>query len=140
MASVLFFSEGIDFRLSHPRKTSSWIKLAIQKEKRLISSLNFIFTTDSVLAPLNVIYLNHNTLTDIITFDYSNERRDIIGDVYISIDRVRENAAKFSTDFDEELHRVIIHGVLHLVGYNDKNASERAQIRKKEEAYLSLRS
>jgi len=140
MASVHFFSDGIDFKLLHPRKTSTWVKRAIVNEKRILSSLNVIFVSDTYLLTLNVNYLNHKTLTDIITFDYGSDPKHLSGEIYISIERVRENASKLKIGFDEELHRVILHGVLHLIGYNDKKPAERSQIRKKEEAYLSLRS
>lgn len=140
MASVNFFSEGTDFNLHHPRSTASWIKSAIRNEKKTLDSLNIIFSSDPYLLNLNKAYLKHETLTDIITFDYSKDPRQVLGEIYISIDRVTENALKFKETFDEELHRVIIHGVLHLIGYNDKKVKEKAQIRKKEEAYLSLRS
>jgi probable rRNA maturation factor len=138
MASLFFLSEGIDFKLHHPRKTSSWIKSTIKKEKRSLSTLTFIFCSDRYLHSLNVTYLHHKTLTDIITFDYSTDANRIEGEIYISVERVMENAPKFKNSFNKELHRVIIHGVLHLLGYNDKRSSEKAQIRKKEEAYLSL--
>jgi probable rRNA maturation factor len=140
MASIRFFSEEINFKLHHPFKTSSWIKLVIQKEKKTLASLSYIFCSDSHLLNLNETYLKHSTFTDIITFDFTDHTKEINGEIYISIERVTENARKFKTSFDEELHRVIIHGVLHLVGYNDNNSSKKAQIRKKEEAYLSLRS
>ena len=139
MASVLFFSHGIDFKIANPRKTSSWINRVVRKEKRNLSVLNCVFCSDAYLLRLNVKYMGHNTLTDILTFDYSRSPKQIDGEIYVSIQRVKENASSYESSFDEELHRVIIHGVLHLLGYKDKKTVERAQIRKKEEAYLSLR-
>ena len=136
--SLLFFSEGIDFVLPHPRKTSSWIKSVIKKEKKTLTSINYIFCNDPFLLPINQEYLNHDTLTDIVTFDYSL-KSELKGEIYISIERVKENALTFNRPFDEELHRVIIHGVLHLAGYKDKSKAQKAEMRKKEEAYLSLR-
>ena len=137
--AILFFSEGIDFHLSKPRITASWLQTTIKKEKRKDHSLNYIFCSDEYLAGLNKQYLKHKTLTDILTFDFSIDPSSILGDIYISIERVRENATKFKQPFDQELHRVMIHGVLHLLGYNDKSVRDRALMRKKEEAYLSLR-
>ena len=137
--AVLFFSDGIDFHLPRPRITTAWIKNVVKKEKKSLHSLSYVFSSDAHLAKLNRQYLNHNTLTDILTFDYSVDPNSIQGEIYISIERVRENAATFKRSFDEELHRVIIHGVLHLVGYNDKSVADKALMREKEEAYLSLR-
>lgn len=140
MGSIRFFTEDIAFKLPHPRKTTAWIKSAILKEKHSLGELNYIFCSDEHLLKINIEYLNHKTLTDIITFDNSDEHGVIEGDIFISIDRVRDNAAKFSSDFDSELHRVLIHGVLHLAGYSDKTPEQKTAMRKKEDAYLSLRS
>jgi len=137
--SVRFFAEGIDFKLSHPRKTSSWIKAVAKKEKKTLVLINYVFCSDSYLLQMNLNYLNHDTLTDILTFDYSDKSK-LEGEIYISIERVRENSTVFNRPFDEELHRVIIHGLLHLMGYKDKSSAEKAQMRKKEEACLSLRN
>jgi probable rRNA maturation factor len=140
MSQVRFFSESISFKLKHPIKTSSWIKLIAKKEKRTIKEINYIFCSDEYLLQLNQGFLNHKTLTDIITFDNSEGKKALEGEIYISIERVQENALKFKADFEDELHRVMIHGVLHLIGYKDKKPSEKALMRKKEEACLSLRS
>jgi probable rRNA maturation factor len=137
--AILFFSEGIDFHLAKPRITTSWIKDVIKKEKRKLHSLNYIFCSDKYLARLNSQYLSHEALTDILTFDYSKDPKSIHGEIYISIERIKENASRFKETFDRELHRVIIHGVLHLAGYSDKRAAKKALMREKEEAYLSLR-
>lgn len=136
---IRFFSEGTSFSLSHPRKTAAWIKSVALREKSTIKELNYIFCSDEYLLQLNQEYLNHKTLTDIITFDYSSSKRHLEGEIYISIDRVIENGQKMKTAFDDELHRVIIHGVLHLVGYGDKKPAEKALMRKKEDSCLSLR-
>jgi len=104
----------------------------------LIGFLNFIFCSDNYLLKINVEHLNHDTYTDIITFDYSKEDR-ISGDIFISIDRVEENAKSHKTSFENELHRVIIHGVLHLLGYGDKEPGQKAEMRQKEDFCLSLR-
>jgi rRNA maturation RNase YbeY len=137
--AILFFSEGIDFHLAKPRTTASWIKATIKKEKRKLHSLTYIFCSDEYLGNLNVRYLKHKALTDILTFDNSKNPKSIDGEIYISIDRIMENASKFKETFDQELHRVIIHGVLHLIGYSDKKPADKALMREKEEAYLSLR-
>jgi probable rRNA maturation factor len=139
MGAVRFFSEKIRFTLPHPRKTASWIKQAIQNENKELINLNYIFCGDDYLYRINVQYLHHHTFTDIITFDHSEKRNHIEGDIYISIDRVRENSSSLKVDFDTELHRVIIHGALHLMGYRDKKPSEKTRMREKEDAYLSLR-
>jgi probable rRNA maturation factor len=137
--ALLFYSEGVNFQLDKPRKTSTWIKASIKNEHKHLSSLSYIFCSDAYLLKLNRQYLNHDELTDILTFNYSEDSESIFGEVFISIDRVTENSQKFKKTFDNELHRVIIHGLLHLVGYDDKKAADRASMRKKEEAYLSLR-
>lgn len=139
MPSLHFFEEEVDFKLPNPRKTSNWIKESIKKEKKKLVELNYIFCSDKYLREINIQYLKHKTYTDIVTFDTSEGPGLIQGDIFISIDRVRENAAKFNTEFEEEIHRVIIHGVLHLLGYSDKNSRKKSIMRKKEDAYLSLR-
>lgn len=139
MASIRFFAEDIQFKLLHPRKTTNWIKETILKEKKEQGNLNFIFCSDEYLHSINVQYLNHTTYTDIVTFDSSETKGLIEGDIFISVDRIKENASKFDTVFDEELHRVIIHGVLHLIGYSDKSTAKKTVMRRKEDTYLSLR-
>jgi rRNA maturation RNase YbeY len=139
MALINFFSEEIKFKLDHPIKTTRWIKEVIKAEKKSLNQLNFIFCSDLYLLQINKEYLNHKTLTDIVTFDNSDGDKSILGDIFISVDRVVENADQFKASFDQELHRVIIHGVLHLIGYGDKDDRSKAKMRKKEDAYLSLR-
>lgn len=107
-------------------------------EKKTIGSINFIFCTDAYLHEMNVKYLNHDTYTDVITFDYTENPPEISGDIFISSERVRENAKQFGTTFVMELHRVMIHGLLHLAGFDDKTAREQQQMRSKEDYYLSL--
>ena len=138
MSQVNFFTEEIAFKLSHPKKTSSWIKKAIAAERKDLRSLNFVFCTDEYLGAINKQYLKHQTFTDVITFDQSDDDA-LEGDIFISVERIRENAQKFSNSFDDELHRVLIHGVLHLIGYGDKTKAHKIIMRKKEDAYLSLR-
>jgi probable rRNA maturation factor len=139
MAYVHFFSEEIPFKLKQSRKISQWIKSAIEKEKYELKSLTYIFCSDESLLARNIQYLNHNTLTDIITFDLCEEKGLIDGEIYVSIDRVQENSLKFSKTFEDELHRVLIHGVLHLAGYRDRKAEQKAKMRKKEDYYLKKR-
>jgi probable rRNA maturation factor len=138
MPSVNFFCEEIYYKVPQPRALKKWIKAAIAQEGYVLNHLNFIFCSDGYLHKMNVEYLNHDTLTDIITFDNSEGDKEIEGDVFISVDRIKENASKFSTTERAELQRVIIHGVLHLVGYTDKTAKAKTEMRKKEDAYLSL--
>lgn len=138
MAAIHFFTEGVpSFKFPNPRKTSSWIELVVKKEKFRLREVNYIFTTDAYLLEINKQYLKHNTFTDIITFDFS-EGKDLEAEIYVSVERVRENAIRFHTDFQHELRRVVIHGVLHIMGYRDKKPQEKARMREKEEACLSL--
>lgn len=139
MGLIRFFSEKTRFTIPHPRKTSNWIKGVISKEGKELKSLNVIFCSDRYLLKINEEYLNHKTLTDIITFDHSDSINSIEGDIFISIQRVKENALKFESALDSELHRVIIHGILHLLGYNDKTARQKLDMRNREDSYLSLR-
>lgn len=139
MPSINFFNEDISFKLKQVQKLKTWIKTTIAKEKYSLHSVNYIFCSDASLLERNIQFLQHNTLTDIITFDLSEEEGTLDGEIYISIDRVRENAEKFSKSFEDELHRVLIHGVLHLVGYRDKKADQKEEMRKKEDYYLKRR-
>ncbi len=140
MPAISFFSEDIEFTLSKPRKTVAWLKEVIKIEGGTLSNLNFIFCSDSHLHSLNIKYLGHTTLTDIITFDNAENEGEIEGDIFISIERVRENAKKFDVSFENELHRVLVHGVLHLLGYNDKTQAQKRAMRQKEDSHLSLPS
>jgi rRNA maturation RNase YbeY len=139
MPSIYFLSEEIKFKPKNQNKLRDWIASIVKSEKRDISSLAYIFCKDPFLLSINQNYLNHKTLTDIITFDYS-EGKSVDGEIYISIERVKENAFKFEKDFEDELHRVMIHGVLHILGFKDKTPSQKTAMRKKEEACLSLRT
>ena len=136
--AIFFFSEKVRFKLSSERKTSNWIKSVVKKEGAKLASLNYIFCSDEYLKKINIQYLKHNTYTDIITFNYNPSESEIEGEIYISVDRVRENAKSFDSDFQTELHRVLIHGVLHLLGFNDKSKREKSLMREKEDTYLSL--
>jgi len=139
MALVHFHSEHPAYDFDRQDEVSDWIRSSCRKEKVEIELLDFIFCTDDELLEINIKHLNHNYLTDVITFPYS-EGTTIAGDIFISIDRVKDNANDLKVDWFDELCRVIIHGVLHLCGYGDKNDAEAALMRKKEDYYLSLRS
>ena len=134
---IRFFYEETNYKIEYPRKTANWIIEAAGLENRQVSVVNYIFCSDSYLLNLNQEFLGHDTLTDIITFDNSTGK-EISGEIYISLERVKENSEKFKTSFGDELCRVMIHGILHLIGYRDKKPKEVSVMRKKEEAYLSL--
>ena len=136
---IEFFSEDIDFSLTNPDKISDWIVSVIEENGQELSNLTFVFCSDDYLHDMNVEYLDHDTLTDIITFDNSDIEGVIEGDIFVSIDRVKDNAATIGTTFTDELHRVLIHGVLHLLGFDDKNNEAQALMRKQEDSCLSLR-
>lgn len=116
----------------------SWLKKIAKSEKFEINELNYVFLTDEELLKINMEYLNHDTYTDIITFDNSSANEKIEGDIFISLERVEANAKKFNTTLENELHRVMAHGILHLCGYKDKKKSDIEMMRKKEEACLIL--
>lgn len=129
---ISFFSEDIDFSLDGQEKFQSWIKEVILFHHGLLGFLNVVFCSDAYLLKLNQEYLQHDTLTDIITFPYQDPPR-VEGDIFISIERVRENAQAYGVAFAHELSRVIIHGVLHLCGFGDKTEEEQVLMRAKEE-------
>lgn len=132
--SIQLFSEQIDFTYSEPGPLVNWIRSVISQENHEIGFVNIIFCSDEYLRDLNDKYLNHSYFTDILTFQY--ERLPVEGDLYISIERVRENATNLNVKFIHELKRVIIHGILHLVGYSDHSAKEIEIMRTKENFYL----
>ncbi|MBA3680013.1 MAG: rRNA maturation RNase YbeY [Bacteroidetes bacterium] len=133
--AISFQTQQIQFKLSDKVKIRSWIKTIIESEKKKPGELNFVFTSDEEVLKTNIQFLKHNTYTDIITFDYC-EGKTINGDIIISIERVEENAGKFKVDFETELKRVIIHGVLHLCGYKDKSEKDSSLMRSKENSAL----
>ena len=135
---VEFFCEDIEFSPSTPEALINWITKVVESEQHLVGAINFIYCSDSYLLNINQTCLNHHTYTDIITFDQSTSTDSVAGDIYISIDQVRSNAVKYRESFNRELKRVMVHGVLHLLGYNDKSVEEQQEMSKKEEAYLSL--
>jgi len=123
MSFLSFFSENTDFELVDESKYNSWIENVILAENQSVGNLSFVFCDDEYLHKINLEYLNHDTYTDIITFDYT-ESGVVSGDIFISIERVQENGGKFEVSFKKELSRVIIHGILHLLGYKDKTEEE----------------
>jgi len=134
---VFFFEEDIKFKPKNKTALRDWIKDAIIAEGARLEELNYIFCSDNYLIELNRQYLDHDTYTDIITFNNSETEGLISGDIFISVERIRENAAKFSTSETNELHRVIIHGVLHLLGYKDKSKANKELMTQKEDQYLA---
>lgn len=135
---MIVFNSEIDFNLKNSDELSKWILKSIGNEGFEQDEINFIFCSDEYLLEKNTKFLNHNTLTDIISFDYTLGKL-ISGDIFISIERVLENAESFNVSFEDELHRVMIHGILHYCGYKDKSIEEKELIRSKEDYYLSLR-
>lgn len=134
---IHFFNEDITFRLKGIKEKRSWFIRCIESEGKSAGEINFIFCSDDYLHKMNMEYLNHDTLTDVITFDYTEENI-ISGDIFISVPRVKENASQLSFSFGDELNRVMAHGILHLCGYKDKTAKEEKQMRSKEDEKLSL--
>ena len=126
-----------NFILEDSEKIRIWIEEVIKKEKKIVGDITYIFCDDDYLLERNKEFLNHNTLTDIITFNYCIDN-NISSDIMISIDRVKENSTIFENSFNEELKRVMIHGILHLIGYNDKSEEEEELMRKKENFYLNM--
>ncbi|MDR2651017.1 MAG: rRNA maturation RNase YbeY [Prevotellaceae bacterium] len=132
---IRFFTEDISFDLKNKRKIRHWITDAVESENRNVGDINFIFCSDNYLLEINQKYLNHDYLTDVITFDFC-EGNKISGDIFISIDTVRANSVEYKQLFENELRRVMIHGILHLCLYNDSTKSEIALMRSKENIYL----
>lgn len=137
-SQIQFFSEEISYPVKQKTLLKKWISSAIHAEGFKSGAINVIFCNDQYLHKMNVEYLDHDTYTDIITFDYSTDT-EISGDLFISIDRVRENAQQFSKKTRDELHRVMIHGILHLCGFGDKTDDEKLNMREKENIYLIRR-
>ena len=132
---MIEFHNEIEFVLQNQGELQRWIKKVITSENKEMGEINYIFCSDEYLLERNIKYLNHDTLTDIITFNYCKEKI-INSDIMISIDRVKENSTNFDNSFTEELHRVMIHGILHLIGYDDKTEKEKILMREKENFYL----
>jgi rRNA maturation RNase YbeY len=134
---IHFFNEDVDFKVPNPRKTKTWLKGIINSEDYELNQLNYIFCSDEYLLNINRQYLDHDFYTDIITFDSSENKGIVEGDIFISIERVQENANDLNKTFEDELRRVLAHGILHLVGYNDIEDEQELEMRLKEDFYLS---
>ena len=135
---ISYFFEDTAFQFKKKTLNNKWLRLVAESEIRRVGQINIIFCSDNYILDVNQQYLQHDYFTDIITFDYCEGDR-LSGDLFISVDTVRENSVEYGTEFDDELNRVIVHGVLHLIGYDDHNDSDIAEMRKKEDYYLSLR-
>ena len=134
---VAFYFEDTDFKLRHKTRIKEWLRLVAESEVFTLGNISVIFCSDNYILDINQKYLQHDYFTDIITFDYSEGGR-ISGDLFISVDSVRENSVEYGTEFEDELHRVIVHGILHLIGYDDHTEDEIKTMRSKEDYYLSL--
>ena len=135
--SVRFFSDGVSFHLKNKRKISQWLKQVAAEEGKKTGALCYVFVSDEYILEINQKYLQHNHYTDIITFDDSTGN-SISGDMYISINTVRSNAEYYQVDFRDELLRVMLHGVLHLCGYQDKTTNGQQDMRAAEAKYLLM--
>ena len=136
---IRYFCEDIKFTYKNKLANNRWLKMVAGSEIRKIGDINVIFCSDNYILDVNMKYLQHDYFTDIITYDYC-EGKGLSGDLFISVDSVRENSIEFGTDFEEELHRVIVHGVLHLIGYDDHTEEDKKVMRQKENYYLQMRS
>lgn len=134
---MISFNYESDFKLENEKLYSDWISKVISSEMKGEGEINYIFCDDDYLVEINQQYLGHDTLTDIISFDYSIGN-ELQGDIFISIERVRENAIDFNVPFDEELKRVLVHGVLHYCGYKDKSKEDEIRMRQKEEEKMKM--
>ena len=134
---MIQFEIAIKYSLKEKRRIKEWLNLVAFEEGNKIQNLNFLIVGDKRMIHFNKTYLNHNYSTDIITFDNS-ENKKISGDIVISIERVKENSKKYKVKLEDELRRVMAHGLLHLLGYDDKNEKEKKRIRKKENYYLEM--
>jgi probable rRNA maturation factor len=135
---INFFNEDIDFKFKGKNNFKAWLKKVAEKEGFKIKDLNYIFCCDEYLYKINVDYLDHDTFTDIITFDNSEDQTTLEGDIFVSIERVKENSLTLNTVFDEELKRVIVHGLLHLCGYDDHSLEDKAEMRRLESEYILI--
>ena len=134
---INFFTEEMKYNLKHKTKIRTWIKNTIEAEGYVLEELNFIFCSDEYLLAINQQYLQHDTYTDVITFDNSEVLKTIVGDIFISIERIQENARNYKGKTADELCRVMIHGTLHLLGYKDKGKTAKTLMTQKEDHYLS---
>ncbi|MBQ7517934.1 MAG: rRNA maturation RNase YbeY [Bacteroidales bacterium] len=135
---ISYFYEDTKFVFKGRQRNNRWLRLVAESEIRRMGDLSIVFCSDNYILDMNIKYLQHDYFTDIITFDYC-EGEKISGDLFISVDSVRENALLYGATFEEELNRVMVHGVLHLIGYDDHTKAEQKTMREKENYYLSLR-
>ena len=133
---IHYFFEEVTVALEKETLTS-WLHAVVEEENKTLQSIRFIFCQDDYLHRINVAYLNHDTLTDVITFPYSDKEEIINGEIYISMDRIEENASNYKVSSRQELHRVMVHGVLHLCGYDDKEESSKKKMQELEDYYLN---
>ncbi|HLV46762.1 MAG TPA: rRNA maturation RNase YbeY [Flavobacterium sp.] len=134
---MILFHYETDFVIENESNYADWIVSVIQSEEKIAGEINYIFCDDDYLYDININYLNHNTLTDIISFDYT-DGATISGDIFISVERVKENAAELGIDFHQELLRVMAHGVLHYCGYKDKSDEDAKLMRTKEDEKIKM--
>ena len=137
--AIHFFNEESNYKLKLKRELKQWIKAIAAEEGFKIAALNYILCSDEYLHQINVTYLQHDTFTDIITFDHSEKKGSIAGDIFLSTDRVIENAQFFKVSESEEMCRVLVHGALHLMGYTDKSKASKSTMTTKENYYLAKR-
>ncbi len=135
---VTYHLQDTDFQFKHKMLNNRWLKTVAESEIKRIGDISIIFCSDPYILEINLKYLQHDYFTDIITFDYCEANR-LSGDLFISVDSVRENALFYGTEFEDELNRVIVHGLLHLIGYDDHSEQEKKTIREKENYYLAMR-
>lgn len=135
---ISFHTEEVSFKLQNKIKHKQWLQAVANEEQKKIGELNYVFCSDAYLLEINQNYLQHDTYTDIVTFDNSDNPKIIEGDIFISYDRIKENAVKFGTE-SSELQRVMVHGLLHLCGYKDKVKADKALMTSKENYYLDKR-
>ena len=136
--AILYYAEDVKIPSIPKRETTKWVKEVVSKYKLIVGNVSYVFCSDEYILEINRKYLQHDYYTDIITFDYRNNLI-ISGDIFISVDTVKSNADKFRVSFEEELYRVIIHGILHLCGINDKTDEQQAEMTKQENEALALR-
>ncbi len=135
--AVYFFNEDIDFPQINKTQVKRWLQTIVKNHTQVLGDINYIFTSDAYILKINIEYLKHDYYTDVITFDYT-ENNKISGDIYISLDTVKSNAELLKQEYNIELHRVIIHGILHLIGFKDKNEQDSKEMRKQEEISLEI--
>ena len=135
---VRYYCEDIKFIFKNKLANNRWLKMVAGSEIKTLGDISIIFCSDNYILDVNLRYLHHDYFTDVITFDYCEGNR-LSGDLFISVDSVRENAVEFGTEFDDELHRVIVHGLLHLIGYDDHTPEDQKLLRETEGYYLGLR-